>query len=156
MLSVGKRSCYSEIMGAGELAGGAVSTSLAAGDEPRELGKDVFVRDCMSRSALEDVAGKWPALVLMALLEDRFRFNALRRRIDGVSEKMLAQTVQVLERDGMVSRTVITAIPPRVEYVLTPLGERIGRQVRALADLLEETAEEVRASRVAYDSRTAG
>src|SRR5690606_567080 len=77
---------------------------------------------------------------LLALGEGGYRFNALRRRVEGVSEKMLSQTLQALERDGMVTRDVVTTIPPRVEYGLTPLGEQVAARLRALADLLEAEA----------------
>ena len=65
---------------------------------------DVFARDCTSRDVLAHVAGKWSVLALLALDEGGYRFNALRRRVQGVSEKMLAQTLQTLERDGLVTR----------------------------------------------------
>ncbi|WP_125776065.1 winged helix-turn-helix transcriptional regulator [Antribacter gilvus] len=111
---------------------------------------DVFARGCTSRAAFEDVTSKWSSLALLALGEGRYRFNALRRRVDGVSEKMLSQTLQSLERDGMVVREVVTTIPPRVEYTLTPLGERVAERLRTLADLLEGTVAEVEAARAAY------
>src|SRR3954453_2712293 len=88
-----------------------------------ELVADVFARGCTSRAVFEDVGSKWGSLALLALGEGGYRFNALRRRVEGVSEKMLSQTLQALERDGLVVREVVTAIPPRVEYALTPLGE---------------------------------
>ena len=114
---------------------------------------DVFARGCASRAAFEDVTSRWASLALLALGEGGYRFNALRRRVEGVSEKMLSQTLQALERDGMVTREVVTAIPPRVEYALTPLGERVARQLRALADLLEASAAEVEAARAAREPR---
>jgi DNA-binding HxlR family transcriptional regulator len=114
---------------------------------------DVFARDCASRDLLADVAGKWAVLALLALDEGGYRFNALRRRVQGVSEKMLAQTLQTLERDGLVEREVVTTIPPRVEYALTPLGARVAGQVRGLVELLEEAVPEVGAARAAYDAR---
>ena len=98
----------------------------------------------------EDVTSKWASLALLALGEGRYRFNALRRRIDGVSERMLSQTLQTLERDGMLTREVLTAIPPRVEYSLTPLGARVAEQLRGLADLLEASVPELQTAR---DSR---
>jgi DNA-binding HxlR family transcriptional regulator len=113
---------------------------------------DVFARDCTSRDVLSHVAGKWSVLALLALDEGGYRFNALRRRVQGVSEKMLAQTLQTLERDGLVAREVVTAIPPRVEYALTPLGERVAAQMRGLVELLEGAVPEVAAARDAYDS----
>ena len=112
---------------------------------------DVFARDCTSRDVLAHVAGKWSVLALLALDEGGYRFNALRRRVQGVSEKMLAQTLQTLERDGLVAREVVTAIPPRVEYALTPLGSRIADQVRGLVELLEGAVPEVVAAQEAYD-----
>ena len=118
-----------------------------------DLVADVFARDCASRDLLADVAGKWAVLALLALDEGGYRFNALRRRVAGVSEKMLAQTLQTLERDGLVDRAVVTAIPPRVEYALTPLGARVARTVRELVELLEAAVPEVTAARAAYDAR---
>ncbi len=92
-------------------------------------------------------------LALLALDEGGYRFNALRRRVQGVSEKMLAQTLQTLERDGLVTREVVTAIPPRVEYELTPLGARFAAQMRELVELLEGAVPDVVAARDAYDAR---
>jgi DNA-binding HxlR family transcriptional regulator len=132
-----------------------ISTSSDPTDDgpTDELISDVFARDCLSRATLEDVAGKWGILALLALSEGELRFNALRRRVQGVSEKMLSRTLQTLERDGMLSRDVITTIPPRVQYSLTPLGERVARQLRGLAELLEGSVDEVGAARAAYDAR---
>ena len=120
--------------------GGSVTSGGGSeGPEP-DLVTDVFARGCTSRAAFEVVTSKWASLALLALGEGSYRFNALRRRVEGVSEKMLSQTLQSLERDGMVTRDVVTTIPPRVEYGLTPLGEQVAQRLRALADLLEATA----------------
>ncbi|MFG1653113.1 winged helix-turn-helix transcriptional regulator [Micromonospora sp. NPDC049275] len=113
----------------------------------QDLVSDVFARGCTSRAAFEDVTSKWASLVLLALGEGGYRFNALRRRVDGVSERMLSQTLQTLERDGMLTREVLTAIPPRVEYSLTPLGARVAEQLRGLADLLEASVPELQTAR---------
>lgn len=115
-------------------------TDLGSDSLPQELVADVFARDCGSRAAFEVVTSKWASLALLALGEGSYRFNALRRRVEGVSEKMLSQTLQALERDGMVTRDVVTTIPPRVEYALTPLGEQVAQNLRSLADLLETAA----------------
>ncbi|MET3806676.1 DNA-binding HxlR family transcriptional regulator [Nakamurella sp. UYEF19] len=123
------------------------------GDLPREWVADVFARDCSSRSIVEDVAGKWGTLVMLALTEEPRRFNALRRRIDGVSERMLSQTLQTLERDGMVLRDVQTEIPPRVEYTLTDLGTRVATRLVALVRLVEDEASAVGKAREQYDRR---
>ena len=113
---------------------------------------DVFARNCTSRSALEAVASKWGVLALLALGEGEFRFNALRRKVEGVSEKMLSQTLRTLERDGMVTREVRSAIPPRVEYSLTPLGTQVAERLRDLADLLENSVGAVGAARENYQA----
>lgn len=124
---------------------------LPAVDPSDELIADVFARGCDSRAALEDIAGKWGILALVALAEGAFRFNALRRKVDGVSEKMLAQTLQTLERDGMVHREVQGTFPPRVEYTLTPLGSQVAARLRGLIDLLEAELPTVLAAQAAYD-----
>jgi DNA-binding HxlR family transcriptional regulator len=130
-----------------------MSTEPAAFDPTDELITTVFARRCASRATLEDVGSKWGILALLALGEGDLRFNALRRRVDGISEKMLAQTLQTLERDGLLTRDVQATIPPRVEYSLTPLGTKIAVRLRELADLLEASAAEVTAAREAYDAR---
>jgi DNA-binding HxlR family transcriptional regulator len=117
-----------------------------------ELITDVFARACPSRRTLENVAGKWGTLALVALLEGGYRFNALRRRVDGVSEKMLAQTLHALERDGLVSRDVQATIPPRVEYTLTPLGKRVAAKLHELIELVEAEMPAVLEAQTAYDS----
>jgi DNA-binding HxlR family transcriptional regulator len=127
-------------------------TTGAAGPSDR-LVADVFARDCTSRRALEDVGSKWGILAMLALDEGDYRFNALRRRVAGVSEKMLSQTLQTLERDGMLTRSVQSTIPPRVEYSLTPLGSDVARRLRGLADVLEASSDQVASARTAYDAR---
>ncbi len=92
---------------------------------------------CPSREVLKHVTSRWGVLVLMALETETLRFSVLRRRIGGVSERMLAQTLQWLEGDGMVSRVAFQVVPPHVEYSLTPLGQEAARHVRALADFIE-------------------
>ncbi|MFH8625446.1 winged helix-turn-helix transcriptional regulator [Streptomyces vietnamensis] len=111
---------------------------------------------CPSRLVLEHVTSRWGVLVLAALLERSYRFSELRRAIGGVSEKMLAQTLQTLERDGFVHRDAKPVIPPRVDYSLTPLGEGAARQVWELARWTEQQVGAVEAARVRYDTvRTA-
>lgn len=113
---------------------------------------DVFARGCTSRQALEVVTGRWGVLTVAGLRDGAVRFNALRRRIDGVSEKMLAQTLQALERDGMVTREVRTTIPPHVEYSLTDLGRRVADRLVGLIDVLEDAVDEVSAAQQRYDA----
>lgn len=99
---------------------------------------DLYSTACPSRSVLDHVTSRWGVLVLVALLEGTHRFSELRRKVAGVSEKMLAQTLQALESDGFVRREVFPVIPPRVDYSLTPLGQEVAERVESLADWIEE------------------
>jgi len=116
---------------------------------------DVFARNCSSRATLEHVTGRWGILALAALRDGSLRFNALRRRVDGVSEKMLAQTLQALERDGFVHRDAQATIPPRVDYSLTPLGEATSKRLFELIEFVEDHMLEVTANQATYDTARA-
>lgn len=99
---------------------------------------NLFAAACPSREVLQHVTSRWGVLVLVALLAGGTqRFSELRRRIGGVSEKMLAQTLQWLEADGFIERRAHPVVPPHVDYRLTPLGQEVGRHVRELADWIE-------------------
>ena len=98
---------------------------------------DLMAPDCPSRAVLQHVTSRWGVLVLMALETGTHRFSALRRVIGGVSERMLAQTLQQLEGDGFVRRVAYQVVPPHVEYSLTPLGLEVAEKVRGLADWIE-------------------
>lgn len=117
--------------------------------------QDVNQPMCPSRLVLEHVTSRWGVLVLAALLERSYRFSELRRTIGGVSEKMLAQTLQTLERDGFVHRDAKPVIPPRVDYSLTPLGAEAAEQVWALARWTERQVDAVQSAREAYDEARA-
>ncbi len=95
---------------------------------------------CPSRDILRRVTSRWGVLVLIALQGGTFRFSDLRRKIGGVSERMLAQTLHWLEGDGFVARHAYPVVPPHVEYSLTPLGEEVAEKVRGLADWIELNA----------------
>ena len=123
--------------------------------EPQSLVADTFDADCPTRTVLDNVTSRWAVLVLWALLDGTMRFSDLRRRVGGVSEKMLAQTLQRLERDGFVHRLAHPVIPPRVDYSLTPLGEPAARQVAGLASWLEGELTTVLAARASYDANRA-
>ncbi|MEU5218389.1 helix-turn-helix domain-containing protein [Streptomyces sp. NPDC020807] len=116
---------------------------------------DVFARACPSRGTLGHVTGRWGSLTLGALYDGTFRFNELRRRVDGVSEKMLSQTLQALERDGLVHREAQPTNPPRVDYRLTPLGREIAERLVGLIGLVEGRMEQVEAARERYDAERA-
>ncbi|MEU9124272.1 helix-turn-helix domain-containing protein [Streptomyces sp. NPDC048506] len=120
---------------------------------PDDLPFDVFARDCPSRETLKHVTDRWGSLTLGALLDGTFRFNELRRRVEGVSEKMLAQTLHALERDGLVHREAQQSNPPRVDYALTPLGVQVARQLHLLIALVEARMPQVLAARERYDAR---
>ncbi|MFJ9173688.1 winged helix-turn-helix transcriptional regulator [Streptomyces sp. NPDC102360] len=130
----------------------------AAGSGRREVpgDGDVFARNGVPRATFETVTGRWAPLVMLALAERGRRFGVLRQRIQGVSEKMLAQTLRSLERDGLVRRRLSDGVPPQVEYALTPLGTAFAQRLRALADLCESSTQEVVAAREAYADGLAG
>ncbi|WP_206793702.1 helix-turn-helix domain-containing protein [Amycolatopsis sp. MtRt-6] len=123
--------------------------------EHEALVADVFSAACASRSVLEHVTGRWGVLALVALNDGVFRFNALRRRVQGVSEKMLAQTLQALERDGFVHREARPTIPPHVEYSLTPAGELVAQRLLGLIEVLEAAVPDVLAAQARYDAAKA-
>ncbi|MFM9369272.1 winged helix-turn-helix transcriptional regulator [Streptomyces sp. Da 82-17] len=112
---------------------------------------DVNAPMCPSRGVLEHVTSRWGVLILIALKERSYRFSELRRHVGGVSEKMLAQTLQTLERDGFVLRDARPVIPPRVDYSLTELGEEAAAQVAALGRWTEQRTEQVLKNREKYD-----
>ena len=116
-----------------------------------ERSPDVYNRMCPSRGVLEHVTSRWGVLVLAALSERTHRFSELRRRVDGVSEKMLAQTLQTLERDGFVLRRAFPVIPPHVEYSLTGLGAEAAELVVQLAEWAQRRVPDVLAAREAAD-----
>jgi DNA-binding HxlR family transcriptional regulator len=92
------------------------------------------------------VTSRWGVLALVALLQGMHRFGELRRKIGGVSERMLAQTLQRLEADGFVKRTSYPVVPPHVEYELTPLGTEVAERVGSLADWIESNYERITAA----------
>lgn len=121
-----------------------------------ELAFDVFARACPSRETLEHVTGRWGSLTLGALREGPCRFNELRRRVEGVSEKMLSQTLHALERDGLVNREAQPTNPPRVDYDLTPLGAEVADRLLRLIHFVEGSMPHVLSSRQSYDEARGG
>ncbi len=98
---------------------------------------DLLAEACPSREVLKHMTSRWGLFVLMVLSERTHRFAELRRTIGGVSERMLAQTLQWLEHDGLVLRVARDVVPPHVEYSLTPLGRDASRQVLGLTNWIE-------------------
>ena len=109
---------------------------------------DLFAEKCPSRDVLKHVTSRWGVLLLVALSDGTHRFSDLRRKVSGISEKMLAQTLQWLEDDGFVQRVSYPVVPPHVEYSLTPLGQEITVRVAALADWVELNLPAILAARV--------
>ncbi|MDX3526798.1 helix-turn-helix domain-containing protein [Streptomyces sp. ID05-39B] len=114
---------------------------------------DVMTATCPSRTSLARIANKWTAMVVIALSADRMRFRDLRATVDGISAKVLTETLRDLERDGLVTRHMYAEVPPRVEYELTPLGRTLHAPLHALGLWAEEHMTEVLTARESYDAR---
>ena len=109
---------------------------------------------CHAREMLDRVGDKWSVYVIHVLVNaGTVRFNELRSRVDGISQRMLTVTLRGLERDGLVVRTVFSEVPPRVEYALTPLGSTLDQLVCGLVEWSGAHLPEVDAARAAYDAR---
>ncbi len=114
---------------------------------------DVLSDKCPSRDVLKHVTSRWGVLVLLALQDgQQHRFSELRRTVHGVSEKMLAQTLQQLEGDGFVLRTALPVVPPHVEYSLTIFGQEVARRVVDLADWIEENILQIMQAQTRYQT----
>ncbi|GAA3827827.1 helix-turn-helix domain-containing protein [Streptomyces coacervatus] len=118
-------------------------------------GADAYLAACPSRQILDVLANKWTMLVMGALSGGPMRFGELRRRLDGITQKMLTKTLRTLERDGLVTRTVYPTIPPKVEYAATELGESVTALMHAIRAWSEENINSVLDARDAYDVRAA-
>jgi DNA-binding HxlR family transcriptional regulator len=111
------------------------------------------LKECPGHQLLATLSDKWVTLVLDALAEGPLRYNELSRIVAGASQKMLTQTLRTLERDGLVARSVTPAVPVRVDYELTPLGETLLPVQRAIKTWAETHIEEVHAARAAYAAK---
>jgi DNA-binding HxlR family transcriptional regulator len=109
---------------------------------------------CRIREILDRIGDKWSLFVIFRLGDGPQRFTALKRTVDGISQRMLTVTLRGLERDGIVSRTMYPVIPPRVDYALTPLGHTLLDAVGALMTWADEHLAEVDAARDAFDARS--
>jgi len=115
----------------------------------------VLAAACPSRLVLGHVTSRWGVLVLVVLLDGMHRFSALRREVGGVSEKMLAQTLDALVADGFVLRDAHPVIPPRVDYSLTPLGREVAERLEVLVDWIEDNFPRIEAAQQAAVTRKA-
>ena len=112
----------------------------------------VLAKGCESRTVLDHVTGRWGTLILLVLHEDSKRFSELRRSVDGINEKALAQSLRQLERDGFVDRNASEGYPSRVEYRLTEAGSRMTALLSGLVMHLYEEMPQVLAAQAAYDA----
>jgi DNA-binding HxlR family transcriptional regulator len=117
---------------------------------------DVLSQACPTRQVLSRIGEKWTMLVVTALTDaEVLRFSELRRRVEGVTQKMLTQTLRALERDGAVERTVYPTVPVTVEYRLTPLGRGLAGTVDVLRQWAYANIDQIESARAAFDNRTA-
>ena len=119
--------------------------------ETIELRPDAFARECASRVVLDRIGDRWTVLIVGALSEGPVRFSQLRSRIEGITPKVLTQTLRALERDGLVTRTVFAEVPPRVEYELTDLGRDLRAPIDAIRIWAEEHAARIVENRARHD-----
>src|SRR5690349_9195144 len=113
----------------------------------------VYRSDCPSRPILDQIADKW-SMMVMAVLDEPRRCNEIKRRLEGVTQRVLTQTLRRLERNGMVVRRVLPTSPVGVEYSLTPLGESLREPFAHLYDWTVANASEIQARQHDYDQRT--
>lgn len=116
---------------------------------------NVFVRTCPSRTSLAEIANKWTAMIVIVLEPAPLRFTEIRTAVDGISGKVLSETLRRLERDGLVERRSYDRMPPHVEYELTALGHSLQAPLDALRVWAEDHIEKVLDAREEYDDRVA-
>ena len=114
----------------------------------------VLRSDCPSRPVLDQIGDKWSVMVMAVLLERPSRFNAIKRRLEGVTQRVLTQTLRRLERNGMIERRVLPTSPIGVEYSLTPLGRSLREPLGQLYEWAVASADEIRAHQLDYDRRS--
>ncbi|MGC3995369.1 MAG: helix-turn-helix domain-containing protein [Propionicimonas sp.] len=114
---------------------------------------DPYARECPSRRLLDLIGDRWTVLVVGTLADGPLRFSEITRRIGGISQKMLTQTLRNLERDGLATRTVHAEVPPRVEYELTAAGHSLREPLHALEEWAVAHADGVLSAQRSYDER---
>lgn len=139
--------------GTAAAAGPAAGPGAAAGPGTPMAEPGPPMAKCRIREILDRIGDKWSLFVIFRLGDGPQRFTALKRTVDGISQRMLTVTLRGLERDGIVSRTMYPVMPPRVDYALTPLGHTLLDAVGALMAWADEHLAEVDAARDAYDAR---
>ena len=117
---------------------------------------DAYLAACPSRLLLDRISDKWVTLVICSLEDGPQRFSEVSRRLAGVSQKMLTQTLRTLERDGLVTRTVTASVPLRVDYALTPLGQSLLEPIKHVKAWAERHVPEVLEAQRGYDEDQEG
>ncbi|WP_406856493.1 helix-turn-helix domain-containing protein [Alsobacter sp. KACC 23698] len=112
----------------------------------------VYQKNCPTRVILDRIADKWTVLLIGLLVQRPYRFNELRRGLDGISQKVLTQALRDLERDGVITRTVLAGSPVKVQYALTPFGQTLAAVVMQLATWAESNVETILKARAAYQA----
>lgn len=112
---------------------------------------EIFRADCESRPILDQIGNKW-SMMVMGVLDEPRRFNEIKRRLEGVTQRVLTQTLRKLERDGMIQRCVLPTSPVGVEYLLTDLGESLREPFGHLYDWTVSNAAAIRRNQSVYDS----
>ncbi|SEN71657.1 helix-turn-helix domain-containing protein [Paenibacillus sp. OK076] len=112
---------------------------------------DISLSNCGYSKVLDIISNKWTALVIYAMENGKIRYGEMLRRVEGISKKMLTQTVRKLERDGLVQRHITPTVPPSVEYSLTTLGETLLKPMKELRQWGRENFTQVVEARVKYD-----
>ncbi|APR86011.1 Transcriptional regulator, HxlR family protein [Minicystis rosea] len=115
----------------------------------------IYRADCPSRTILDQIADKWSMLVLAVLLPGPRRFNAIKRRLEGITQRVLTQTLRKLERNGMIRRRILDGSPPGVEYALTPLGRSLQEPFAALYAWTVAHIDTIQKRQEAYDREAA-
>ena len=114
---------------------------------------DVYNKNCPTRMVLDRIADKWTVLLIGSLSNGTRRFGELRREIDGISQKMLTQTLRGMERDGLITRKVYPTVPPKVEYSLTRLGKTLVEMLEEIRNWSEGHIDKVLKAQTEYDAR---
>lgn len=130
----------------------ATKTAAQRRDEARRT-YNAFMANCPSRQVVAMLSDKWVTMVMCALQDGSLRYSELRRIIAGISQKMLTQTLRTLERDGIVTRTVIPAVPVRVDYELTDVGRTLLPVIRGIKVWSETHIEDIQRARDEFDTR---
>ncbi|WP_444957335.1 winged helix-turn-helix transcriptional regulator [Microbulbifer sp. ZKSA002] len=130
--------------------------SEGVGTQNKNSERRVFVNDdeCPVRNVVAQIGDKWSILILFALVDGPDRFNSLKSRIEGISQRMLTQTLRDLERDGFVLRTVFAQVPVKVEYELTDLGKGLSETIWELVSWADNHHSKIRSARQRYDEKS--